>query len=168
MWRPHNWTHVPWRNESEYSQEIGLREGKEIRREDIPHSKEYPFVACYSSLGEYDCQRVPTRPLPFDSSRWISSRIGINSTYPAFWRVWLFAILRRNISNDPRIIPQAVCTRYGLVVGAFFAWPVRILMWLVYIVAFPIAKLLDCVLGHQHGVVYRRAGISFLFKPVHQ
>ncbi len=61
-----------------------------------------------------------------------------------------------------RIIPQAVCTRYGLAVGAFFAWPVRILMWIVFIIAFPIAKLLDCVLGHQHGVVYRRAGISML------
>ena len=58
------------------------------------------------------------------------------------------------------IIPQAVCVRYGLRIGAFFAWPVRILIWILFSVAWPIAKLLDWVLGHNEGVVYRRAGIS--------
>lgn len=28
----------------------------------------------------------------------------------------------------------------------------------IYVVAYPIAKLLDCVLGAQEGVIYRRAG----------
>jgi metal transporter CNNM len=62
------------------------------------------------------------------------------------------------------IIPQAVCVRYGLRIGAFFAWPVRILIWLLFFIAWPIAKLLDWVLGHSEGVVYRRAGsiIQFL------
>jgi metal transporter CNNM len=56
------------------------------------------------------------------------------------------------------IVPQAVCSRYGLEIGAFFAWPVRILMALEFIIAYPIAKLLDWVLGKHHGIVYRRAG----------
>jgi len=60
------------------------------------------------------------------------------------------------------IIPQAVCSRYGLAVGAFFAWPVRILMWLTYIIAYPIAKLLDKVLGENHGIIYRRAELKEL------
>ena len=29
------------------------------------------------------------------------------------------------------IIPQAVCSKYGLEIGAFFAWPVRILTYLL-------------------------------------
>ncbi|KAL2916255.1 hypothetical protein HK105_204346 [Polyrhizophydium stewartii] len=60
------------------------------------------------------------------------------------------------------IIPQAVCARYGLQIGAFFAWPVRILINLVWIIAYPIARLLDAVLGHKHGVVYRHAELKEL------
>ncbi|KAK9763091.1 hypothetical protein K7432_010548, partial [Basidiobolus ranarum] len=55
------------------------------------------------------------------------------------------------------IIPQSVCSRHGLRVGAFFAWPVRILIWIMWIIAYPIACLLDWVLGEHHGVIYRRA-----------
>ncbi|CAG8615693.1 3790_t:CDS:10 [Funneliformis mosseae] len=55
------------------------------------------------------------------------------------------------------IIPQSVCSRYGLAVGAFFAWPVRILIWLTLPISYPIAKLLDWVLGENHGIIYRRA-----------
>jgi metal transporter CNNM len=45
------------------------------------------------------------------------------------------------------IIPQAVCSRHGLAIGAFFAWPVRIVMFIAYPIAYPIASLLDAVLG---------------------
>ncbi|KAJ3416661.1 hypothetical protein HDV05_000491 [Chytridiales sp. JEL 0842] len=60
------------------------------------------------------------------------------------------------------IIPQAVCARYGLQVGAIFAWPVRILIWIVYIIAYPIAKLLDWILGQKDAVIYRRAQLKEL------
>ncbi|RKO91099.1 hypothetical protein BDK51DRAFT_20603 [Blyttiomyces helicus] len=60
------------------------------------------------------------------------------------------------------IIPQAICARYGLQVGAFFAYPVRILIWVVYIIAYPIARLLDWILGHKHGVIYRRSELKEL------
>lgn len=60
------------------------------------------------------------------------------------------------------IIPQAVCARYGLAIGAFFAWPLRVLVALLWVVAFPIAKLLDCVLGVQHGYTYQRAELREL------
>ncbi|KAK9720197.1 hypothetical protein K7432_004289 [Basidiobolus ranarum] len=60
------------------------------------------------------------------------------------------------------IIPQSVCSRHGLRVGAFFAWPVRILIWIMWIVAFPIACLLDWILGEHHGVIYRRAELREL------
>ncbi|KNA11762.1 hypothetical protein SOVF_132090, partial [Spinacia oleracea] len=59
------------------------------------------------------------------------------------------------------VIPQAICTRYGLAVGANFVWLVRILMIICYPIAFPIGKVLDCVLGHNE-VLFRRAQLKAL------
>ncbi|XP_059299035.1 DUF21 domain-containing protein At4g14240-like isoform X2 [Lycium ferocissimum] len=38
------------------------------------------------------------------------------------------------------VIPQAICTRYGLAVGANFVWLVRVLMVICYPIAYPIGK----------------------------
>ncbi|CAG8727286.1 5310_t:CDS:2, partial [Cetraspora pellucida] len=62
------------------------------------------------------------------------------------------------------ILPQAICARYGLAIGAFFAWPTRILIWLTFIISYPIARLLDFVLGESHGIIYRRAELKELIK----
>ncbi|CAN8324450.1 unnamed protein product [Cochlearia groenlandica] len=59
------------------------------------------------------------------------------------------------------VIPQAICTRYGLAVGANFVWLVRILMVLCYPIAFPIGKILDLVLGHNDAL-FRRAQLKAL------
>ena len=48
------------------------------------------------------------------------------------------------------IIPQAVCSRYGLQVGAYSAWFVRVLMVLCAVIAWPISKILDALLGQDH------------------
>lgn len=50
------------------------------------------------------------------------------------------------------IIPQAVCSRYGLQVGAYSAWFVRVLMVLCAVIAWPISKILDALLGKDHQV----------------
>ena len=50
------------------------------------------------------------------------------------------------------IIPQALCSRFGLQIGAYSAWFVRILLWVVGIISFPISKVLDYTLGSEHGV----------------
>ena len=47
---------------------------------------------------------------------------------------------------------QAVCSRYGLAVGAYSAWFVRLLMALCGVIAYPISLLLDSVLGAEHTV----------------
>jgi metal transporter CNNM len=60
------------------------------------------------------------------------------------------------------IIPQAVCSRYGLQIGAFFAIPVRILIAGLWVISYPIARLLDYLLGHKAGVIYRHAGLKEL------
>ncbi|KAF8537351.1 hypothetical protein BDD12DRAFT_847419 [Trichophaea hybrida] len=60
------------------------------------------------------------------------------------------------------IIPQSVCVRYGLGVGALFSPFVLFLMYLMYPVAYPTALLLDYILGEDHGTVYKKAGLKTL------
>ncbi|PON65780.1 hypothetical protein PanWU01x14_115230 [Parasponia andersonii] len=59
------------------------------------------------------------------------------------------------------IIPQAICSRYGLSVGANFVGLVRVLMIITYPISYPIGKVLDAVLGH-HEVLFRRAQLKAL------
>ncbi|KAI0259761.1 hypothetical protein BC834DRAFT_974002 [Gloeopeniophorella convolvens] len=60
------------------------------------------------------------------------------------------------------IIPQSVCTRHGLYIGAKMVPFVRVLLWTLGIVAWPIAKLLELTLGPHHGIIYRRAELKEL------
>ncbi|XP_057496505.1 DUF21 domain-containing protein At2g14520 isoform X1 [Actinidia eriantha] len=60
------------------------------------------------------------------------------------------------------IIPQSVCSRYGLAIGASLAPVVRVLVWICFPVAFPISKLLDFLLGHGHVALFRRAELKTL------
>ncbi|KAI4368313.1 hypothetical protein MLD38_016886 [Melastoma candidum] len=59
------------------------------------------------------------------------------------------------------VIPQAICTRYGLAVGANLVGLVRILMIVCYPIAYPIGKVLDWLLGH-HEALFRRAQLKAL------
>ncbi|XP_073277675.1 DUF21 domain-containing protein At4g14240-like [Primulina huaijiensis] len=59
------------------------------------------------------------------------------------------------------VIPQAICSRYGLAVGANFVYLVRFLMIICYPISYPIGKILDCVLGHNE-VLFRRAQLKAL------
>eukprot|EP00118_Oscarella_pearsei_P007142 m.33838 g.33838 ORF g.33838 m.33838 type:complete len:481 (+) comp31920_c0_seq1:250-1692(+) len=60
------------------------------------------------------------------------------------------------------IIPQAICTRYGLAIGYYFSPFVKMLMVLTFIISWPIAKLLDCLLGKEHSTFFRRAQLEEL------
>lgn len=60
------------------------------------------------------------------------------------------------------IIPQSICVRYGLQVGALFSPFVLCLMYLMYPVAYPCALLLDHILGEDHGTVYKKSGLKTL------
>ncbi|GAV82737.1 CBS domain-containing protein/DUF21 domain-containing protein [Cephalotus follicularis] len=59
------------------------------------------------------------------------------------------------------IIPQAICSRYGLSVGANFVWLVHVLMIICYPIAYPIGKILDAVIGHTDAL-FRRAQLKAL------
>ncbi|KAK4260220.1 hypothetical protein QN277_003364 [Acacia crassicarpa] len=60
------------------------------------------------------------------------------------------------------IIPQAVCSRYGLAIGAAVVPVVRVLVFICFPVAYPISKLLDFLLGKQHHALFRRAELKTL------
>ncbi|ORX37563.1 hypothetical protein BD324DRAFT_385136 [Kockovaella imperatae] len=62
------------------------------------------------------------------------------------------------------IIPQSVCSRYGLLIGATMAKPVRVLIWFFFPLGWPIAKLLEWILGAHHGIIYRRSELRELIK----
>ncbi|CAN4087664.1 unnamed protein product [Withania somnifera] len=60
------------------------------------------------------------------------------------------------------IIPQAICSRYGLSIGAKLAPLVRLLVVVVFPLSYPISKLLDLLLGKGHSALLHRAELKTL------
>ncbi|TFK24444.1 DUF21-domain-containing protein [Coprinopsis marcescibilis] len=60
------------------------------------------------------------------------------------------------------IIPQSLFTRHGLYLGAKMAGLTNCLMNALFILAWPVATILELVLGHHHGIIYRRAELKEL------
>ncbi|KAK7409012.1 cell agglutination protein Mam3 [Neonectria punicea] len=60
------------------------------------------------------------------------------------------------------IVPQSVCVRFGLQIGGYMSTPVLMLMYLTGPLSWPIAKLLDWILGEDHGTVYKKSGLKTL------
>ncbi|KAI4187086.1 MAG: hypothetical protein LQ348_004144 [Seirophora lacunosa] len=60
------------------------------------------------------------------------------------------------------VIPQSICVRYGLPIGAYLSPLVLVLMYILGPVAWPTAKLLDWLLGEDHGTTYKKAGLKTL------
>ena len=59
------------------------------------------------------------------------------------------------------IIPQSICTRYGLAIGARMAVFVRLLMAVCSPIAWPVGKLLDKLLGADHHSMFRRKQVGY-------
>ena len=61
------------------------------------------------------------------------------------------------------IIPQSVCARYGLAAGAKTVDIIRLIIMLLFPVAWPLSKILDRVLGEELGTIYSRHELKELF-----
>ncbi|KAI9545890.1 Metal transporter cnnm4 [Dissostichus eleginoides] len=62
------------------------------------------------------------------------------------------------------IVPQSLCSRHGLAVGANTIMVTKLFMLLTFPVSWPISKLLDCVLGQEIGTVYNREKLVGMLK----
>jgi len=60
------------------------------------------------------------------------------------------------------IIPQSLCNRFGLAIGAHLHWLVWFCIVISIPVSYPISKLLDCILGKDHGTFFKRAELKEL------
>ena len=62
------------------------------------------------------------------------------------------------------IIPQAICSRHGLFIGAKTIYLTYIFMVLTFPLSFPISMILNCILGKEIGAVYNRDQLLELLK----
>ena len=61
------------------------------------------------------------------------------------------------------IVPQAICTRHGLKAGAYLSWLLWITMGLTFIIAFPIAAILDKILGDEGDAALNKGKMKKVF-----
>ena len=62
------------------------------------------------------------------------------------------------------IIPQAICSRHALTIGAYTIWLTYIFMALTFPLSFPISIILHFILGKEIGAVYTREELLGLLK----
>ncbi|XP_052830425.1 metal transporter CNNM4 [Octopus bimaculoides] len=62
------------------------------------------------------------------------------------------------------IVPQAICSRHGLAVGARTVWITRLFMVLTFPLSYPVSLILDKILGEEIGQVYNREKLQQLIR----
>ncbi|XP_019095925.1 PREDICTED: DUF21 domain-containing protein At5g52790 isoform X2 [Camelina sativa] len=83
----------------------------------------------------------------------------VDSLLPAWGAVLISVTL---ILAFGEIIPQAVCSRYGLSIGAKLSVLVRLIIIIFFPLSYPISKLLDLLLGKRHSTLLGRAELKSL------
>lgn len=66
------------------------------------------------------------------------------------------------------IIPQSICSRHPLAIGANTVWIMWFFMAVFFPVSFPIAAILDKILGEEIGNVYTKGQMKNMFEMLEQ
>ncbi|KAG7533976.1 CBS domain [Arabidopsis thaliana x Arabidopsis arenosa] len=85
--------------------------------------------------------------------------IFVDSLLPAWGAILISVTL---ILAFGEIIPQAICSRYGLSIGAKLSVLVRLIIIVFFPLSYPISKLLDLLLGKRHSTLLGRAELKSL------
>ncbi|WJX66403.1 hypothetical protein P8452_50963 [Trifolium repens] len=83
--------------------------------------------------------------------------IFMDTVIPAWFTILVSAIL---VTVFAEILPQAVCSRYGLTFGAKLAPFTHLLLLIFFPITYPASKLLDWALGKEHSVLLRRSELK--------
>ena len=62
------------------------------------------------------------------------------------------------------IVPQAICSRHGVKAGAYLSWLLWITIVVTFIFAYPIAAILDKVLGEEEGTIMNKNKMKKFFQ----
>lgn len=62
------------------------------------------------------------------------------------------------------IVPQAICSRHGLAIGAHTVWITKFFMLLTFPLSYPISLILNWILGEEIGAYYNRERLKELIK----
>ncbi|KAM7268388.1 hypothetical protein ACFE04_010554 [Oxalis oulophora] len=85
--------------------------------------------------------------------------IFLDSIFPTWGAIIISVIL---VVGFVEIIPQAVCSKHGLSIGARSTFLVQFLILVFFPFSYPISKMLDWLLGKGHSVLLRRAELKTL------
>ncbi|KAG4991451.1 hypothetical protein JHK87_024908 [Glycine soja] len=108
-----------------------------------PFVKNGHFVLCTLLLGK----SLAMEALP----------IFMDSIIPTWFTILVSAPL---VTVFAEILPQAVCSRYGLTLGAKMAPFVQLLLLIFFPITYPASKVLDWALGKEHSVLLRRSELK--------
>ncbi|XP_027171687.1 DUF21 domain-containing protein At5g52790-like [Coffea eugenioides] len=123
----------------------GLPEDRKNAAKILPIVKNQHLLLCTLLI----CNSLAMEALP----------IFLDALLPAWGAILISVTL---ILAFGEIIPQAVCSRYGLSIGAKLSIVVRLLVIVVFPLSYPISKLLDLLLGKGHSALLRRAELKTL------
>lgn len=95
--------------------------------------------------------------------------VAVNSTMAIFLGTIADGVVAGVISTAlivifGEIIPQAAFSRFALSVGAYTAWLVRIFMYILFPVTFPLAFILDRVLGKELPTIFNKNELAEIIK----
>jgi len=136
-------------SELEILMKIGTTAEQGYARKIYPLRKRGNFLLCSILLGNVMVNAVSTLILG-DM---------ISGIYAAIGSTLLIVVFGE-------ILPQAVCSRFGLAIGANTIFLMYFFMFMTSPLSFPISKFLDLVLGQELATVYGRDKIRELLKNV--